>query len=271
MCRHFAYLGPPVRLSDLILAPPHGLVRQSWAPRRQVKGRLNADGFGVGWYPGNDAPPVRYRRAVPIWTDANLESLTRGATSGAVLGAVRSASPPNPIVESAAAPFTSGRYLFSHNGTLTGWPASGAELAAEVPWPILAGQATLIDSTLLWACLLAAFERGVDPVDAIAALTRRARSIPGSRVNLLLHDGARIIATAAGDTLCYRHGEHRDAAGRAHSGVIVASEPFDDADGWVEVPDDHLLIGTTSGVTVHHLSDVAAESARPTSPSLESR
>jgi glutamine amidotransferase len=49
MCRHLAYLGPPVPLGRLLLDPPHGLLHQSWAPRRQRNGALNADGFGVGW------------------------------------------------------------------------------------------------------------------------------------------------------------------------------------------------------------------------------
>ena len=32
MCRHLAYVGEPVRLADLLLTPPHSLLRQSWAP-----------------------------------------------------------------------------------------------------------------------------------------------------------------------------------------------------------------------------------------------
>ena len=35
MCRHLAYLGPPTTLAELLLHPPHSLLRQSWAPRRQ--------------------------------------------------------------------------------------------------------------------------------------------------------------------------------------------------------------------------------------------
>ncbi|NEE09819.1 class II glutamine amidotransferase, partial [Streptomyces sp. SID7499] len=50
MCRHIAYVGEPVALGDILLRPPHALVRQSWAPRRQRYGTVNADGFGVGWY-----------------------------------------------------------------------------------------------------------------------------------------------------------------------------------------------------------------------------
>jgi dimethylhistidine N-methyltransferase len=51
MCRHLAYLGPPVPLRRLLVDPPGGLYEQSWRPRRQRHGTVNADGFGVGWYP----------------------------------------------------------------------------------------------------------------------------------------------------------------------------------------------------------------------------
>lgn len=51
MCRHVAYLGPPITVHDLIYAPPHGLEHQSYAAELCGHGPLNADGFGVGWYP----------------------------------------------------------------------------------------------------------------------------------------------------------------------------------------------------------------------------
>ncbi len=57
MCRHLAYLGPRASLRSVLTDPPHGLLRQSWAPRQQKHGTVNADGFGVGWYADGD--PVR--------------------------------------------------------------------------------------------------------------------------------------------------------------------------------------------------------------------
>lgn len=50
MCRHLAFLGGEERLGALLVTPEHSLYRQSWAPRRQRHGTVNADGFGVGWY-----------------------------------------------------------------------------------------------------------------------------------------------------------------------------------------------------------------------------
>lgn len=259
MCRHFAYLGPPVPLHALLFAPPHGLVRQSYQPRRQRHGLLNADGFGVGWYSDPRGAPARYRRSVPIWGDENLVELARVTSAGAILAAVRSATVGLPVQEGANAPFTAGRWLFSHNGALPGWPESAEPLAAALPFAALARQHTLTDSTLLWALLLDRLSRGEDAAAATAEVTASARALTGGRVNLLLLDGERIVATAAGDSLCYLQGAHPGPDGRPEPGVIVASEPFDDSDGWVDVPPDHLLVATAGTVDLRPLTPTLLE------------
>jgi gamma-glutamyl hercynylcysteine S-oxide hydrolase len=47
--RHLAYVGEPRTLQSLLLDPSHSLAAQSWSPRTQLHGVLNADGFGAGW------------------------------------------------------------------------------------------------------------------------------------------------------------------------------------------------------------------------------
>jgi glutamine amidotransferase len=250
MCRHLAYVGPPVPLRALLLDPPSNLVRQSWAPRRQTRVRLNADGFGVGWYPLDEAGgsgPIRYRRSVPAWTDRNLVELARTVRSTAVLAAVRSATTGFPVDESCCAPFRAGRWLFSHNGRLFDWPGCVDRMAAAsgLTPSSLAREPALIDSTLLWALVRDRLEAGEDAVSAVARVTADAfAGGAGGRVNLLLHEGSRIVATAAGDTLCYRAGT---------DDVVVASEPHDDEAGWVDVPDGSVLVATPDGVAVHSL------------------
>jgi glutamine amidotransferase len=64
---------------------------------------------------------------------------------------------------------------------------------------------------------------------------------PDARLNLLLTDGRRILATTWGHSLCYR---------TQPEGVVVASEPYDDEPGWVDVPDRHLLEATRDAVAV---------------------
>ena len=93
MCRHLAYLGPPATITSLIFAPPAGLARQAWAPRRQRNGTVNADGFGIGRYADGDPVPARYRQAGPIWADPSLADLARVTRTRALLAAVRSATP----------------------------------------------------------------------------------------------------------------------------------------------------------------------------------
>lgn len=253
MCRHFAYLGPPATLHDLIYAPPFGIERQSYAPRRQQYGLLNADGFGFGWYVDGADEPVRYRRACPLWGEENLRGLARVTRSGAILGAVRSATPGHPVSEGASAPFAAGRWLFSHNGAIPGWPESAATLADEVPFVALVRQQTLTDSTLIWALLLTRLEDGEDPAKAVAAVTMQVRDATGARTNLLLLDGERIVATTAGDTLCHRQGGVPAPDGSVAPAVLVASEPFDDAEGWIDVPDDSLLVATAENLTLESL------------------
>ncbi|MFG1605255.1 ergothioneine biosynthesis protein EgtC [Actinoplanes sp. NPDC049265] len=246
MCRHLGYLGPPVPLSDLLFAPAHGLVEQSWAPRdMRGGGTVNADGFGVGWYTADG--PVRYRRHTPIWSDTTLPGLAAALRSTAMLAAVRSATVGMPVTEAAAAPFGEGRWLFSHNGVVTGWPGSLAKLAAGLPTTDLLTLDAPTDAALLWALVRDRLRAGADPAESVATVvTEVGRAAPGSRLNLLLTDGVTLVATAAGHALSVR---------RRAADVVVASEPFDDDPGWQPVPDRTLLVATATTVTTRPLGE----------------
>lgn len=246
MCRHLAYLGPPVTLAAVLSDPPYGLIRQSWAPRQQRHGTVNVDGFGAGWYADGDPVPARYRRAGPIWADASFADIARVTRTRALLAAVRSATDGMAPGEAAAAPFAADRWLFSHNGTLNEWPRAAADLAASLPPVELLNLEARSDSALAWALVLHRLRAGDGLAGALAGTIADLDShgITG-RFNFLLTDGRTIVATTAGDTLWYR---------RADGGVTVASEPCDDEPGWAEVPDRQLLTAAPSQVTVRPLS-----------------
>ncbi|MET9972441.1 ergothioneine biosynthesis protein EgtC, partial [Streptomyces sp. NPDC006356] len=160
MCRHVAYVGPEEPLSKLLVEPPHGLYRQSWAPRRQRHGTVNADGFGVGWYAEGDPVPARYRRAGPIWADLSFADLARVVRSTALLAAVRDATLSGADAEAAAAPFAAGPWLFSHNGAVKGWPDSLAPLVPTLPAADVLSMEARNDSALVWALVLARLRGG---------------------------------------------------------------------------------------------------------------
>ncbi|MEU4773703.1 ergothioneine biosynthesis protein EgtC [Micromonospora sp. NPDC023644] len=248
MCRHLAYLGPPVTLRELLFDPPYSLVRQSWAPRdMRGGGTINADGFGVGWYPG-DGEPVRYRRSQPIWSDPTIAQLAGVTSAGAVLAAVRSATVGMAVLDGAAAPFAEGRWLFSHNGVVRGWPDSMVALAATLPVRDLLTLDASTDSALLWALVRHRLRAGVKPARAIAeTVTAVAGAAPGSRLNLLLTDGRTVVASVAGHALSIR---------ATPASVLLASEPHDDDPGWRAVPEGQLVEATATGVRVRALAEV---------------
>jgi glutamine amidotransferase len=214
----------------LVLEPPFGLLRQSYAPRRQQRGLLNADGWGVGFYTVDNPEPVRWRSTRPLWSDASFASVAPVLTSGAVLAAVRSATVGMPMDESAAAPFTDGRWLLSHNGRVDRRVLPAHNDAESV-----------CDSAVLAAHV---FARGPEQV---AHTVREAAQLdPAATLNLLMTDGTRILAITWGDPASYLV---------EPDGTVVASEPWDDDPRWVDVPDRHLMEVGPDGLTVTPLED----------------
>jgi glutamine amidotransferase len=214
MCRHLGWLGAPVPVGSLVLDPPNGLLVQSYSPRRQKHGMMNADGWGVGFFA--DGAPRRWRSASPLWSDASFASVAPVLISGCIVAAVRSATAGMPIEARASAPFTDGRWLLSHNGVVDRGVLPPTRRAESV-----------VDSALLAAFI---FDRGVDQLGAVVSEVGAAD--PNSRLNILAADGSRLLATTWGDTLSVL---------RRRDGVVVASEPYDDHPDWQDVPDRHLV------------------------------
>lgn len=227
MCRHLGWLGNPVSVSSLILEPANGLLVQSYSPRRQKHGLLNADGWGVGFFDGST--PRRWRSAAPLWGDASLASVAPALRSGCVVAAVRSATVGMPIEPSASAPFSDGRWLLSHNG-----------LVDRAVLPTSRTAESTVDSALLAAHI---FAEGVDNLGETVA--RVGAADPGARLNILVANGSRMLATVWGDTLSVL---------RRPDGVVLASEPYDDHPDWQDIPDRHLVEVTAAGVAMTPLT-----------------
>jgi glutamine amidotransferase len=267
MCRHLAYLGPPVSLASLVLEPEHSLYKQSWAPSdMRGGGSVNADGFGLGWYV--DGTPVRYRRSVPIWADESLPGLAGSIHSGAVLAAVRNGTVGSPLNESAVAPFGRDQWLFSHNGLISGWPGSVSKLAEALPVTELLTLDAPMDSALLWGLIQdrlysgSAADSGSSAAEAVASVVRDvAAAAPESRLNVVLTDGEQIVATTWTHSLWVR---------RTAESVAVSSEPWT-ADGWEEVPDRSLVLATKASFAITPLTPGTPLPPPPDEPPTEGR
>lgn len=252
MCRLAAYIGPPTSLASIVLDPPHSLMHQSYAPRYQTRGRVNADGFGVGWYaPDVRSEPARYRSAFPIWGDASFASFAPVVRTAALLASVRSATPPNPIEPSGVAPYTSGRWLFAHNGVVEGFRVGSdgregvrAQLSGLVSSARLSGIDGASDSELLFALILDHLDAGDDPAGALRAAVSKTRRVAPASLNMILTDGTLVHATVSGESLF-----SRTTAGA----TTIASEPLDDDSSWEKLPDDSLIRACSEGVNVSAL------------------
>jgi glutamine amidotransferase len=222
MCRHIGWLGEPRSVASLVLDPPCGLLVQSYSPRRQKHGLMNADGWGVGFFDQQTAR--RWRSASPLWGDASFASVAPALRSHCMVAAVRSASVGMPIEATASAPFTDGEWLLSHNGVVDRSVLPPAPHAESV-----------VDSARLAALI---FSNGLDRLgDTIVEV---AEADPHARLNILAANGSRLVATTWGDTLSIL---------RSDDGVVLASEPYDDDPTWQEIPDRHLVEATDTGVT----------------------
>jgi gamma-glutamyl hercynylcysteine S-oxide hydrolase len=227
MCRHLGWLGADVSVSSLVLDPPYGLRVQSYAPRRQKHGLLNADGWGVGFFDGSSGGgvPRRWRSQAPLWGDVSFESVAPALRSHCVVAAVRSATVGMPIEVSATAPFTDGQWLLSHNG-----------IVDRAVLPTTAAAESVCDSAMLAATI---FARGLDELGQTIAEIATADA--DARLNILAANGSRLLATAWGDTLSIL---------RRTDGVVLASEPYDNDSDWEDVPDRHLVEVTANGVAL---------------------
>ncbi|MFE3191763.1 ergothioneine biosynthesis protein EgtC [Nocardia sp. NPDC059240] len=284
MCRHLAYLGPPTPVGELLTRGPYSLRTQSWAPREmRGGGTINADGFGVAWWHLPDAatpdggPGViwhggaspdsraaaratsaetasttadltvsRYRNAAPIWTDPAVGEVLPQLRSTAVLAAIRSATVGMPIERSACAPFTHGRWAFSHNGAIPDWRRVLTDVAAEFGSPPLLEAESLTDSAALWVILRGLLEGGgMEPGEAVRRVMAAvlARS-PEARLNLLLGDGVGIWGSTWHHSLSVLAGD---------GFFVVASEPFDDDSRWRPVGDRQLVRVVGGRVSVEPL------------------
>lgn len=251
MCRHLAYLGPPRSLASLLYETPHSLEEQSWKPLRQRAGAMNADGWGVGWWDPLVRPePARYRTAAPMWTDRSFRSVAEVVHTGAFIAAVRSATPPSPIVATGNAPFAAGPWLFSLNGYVHDFRGPiGEAMRRRVSEERAIAIEGTTDSEIVFALALDVLDQGATPEEALARAIVQATARSEAFLNLLLHDGHTIVATTFGNSLSLL----RDS-GLAAGGVLVASEPLDDDAGWIDVPDHSVVRATCTEVDITPLA-----------------
>jgi len=242
MCRLAAYLGPYIRLSELLLEPSRSLLRQSHGEPAAVS---YPGGFGMGWYAADGSPAV-YTQPLPIWTDINLPHLAHSIYARLFLAVIESAAAPFGAGPCPGQPYYDSRLLFLHQGFLSDFSRLRRTIRDFLEPRLEAEIRSNTASEHLFALLrhLLSDDSDLTIEQALAALLDLLASWVGEQSNLL----NLIVADSTG-LYVVRQAWHADCPALYYSvddesfpdAQLVASEPLTDSEFWLPLPESHLL------------------------------
>lgn len=272
MCRFIAYLGKkPVLLRHVIDAPENSLICQSKAARKGPS-RINADGFGIGWYQKQiQANPAIFKSILPAWNDQNLLSITRIVESECFLGHVR-ASTIGAVNYENCHPFTFDDYMFMHNGSIFGMEKIRHKISHHLRDRYFNHILGRTDSEYFFALvmdILHQLPQEQPALDLMAQAMQMAitqintfqepyKDEFHARINSVLTNGEEMIVTryTSGDPnevlpVFFTIGDEWDAQTQnSHmlptkdkpQALLIATEPLtENITGWEEIPANHML------------------------------
>jgi glutamine amidotransferase len=255
MCRFFAVrANRPTRLTASVVTAPHALRRQSCGDRRGI---CHDSGWGIAAF--KDGEPWRVRSPRAAAADPRFEEVAHGVTATAALAHVRLASS-GERSERNCHPFTDGRWLFAHNGTLFGFGTDPDRLRRLLPPHRLRMIDGDTDSEHAFQFLLTRLEpTDADPEQIGRVVAETIGTLetlyPGAgdertQLNFVLTDGQILVASRVRHTLFRLErrdvpeipdGDRPAETGPGYYAVAIASEPTTD-EPWVEVPDRSVVV-----------------------------
>ncbi|MBW3581977.1 MAG: ergothioneine biosynthesis protein EgtC [Euryarchaeota archaeon] len=252
MCRHVAYVGPPVPIAAVVLDPPHSLEHQAFAARELISGSVAADGFGAGWMPVPDGDiatgPALYTSVLPVWADRSFRSVAARVRSGLVVANVRNATEAGTTDHANVHPFTHEDYLFSHNGFIEDFATTMRRtLRARLSDAHYAGLRGMTESETLFRLLMTRIDEGRGLVDALTTTLEETIALADglgkeAQLNLIVSDGRHVVATRMSNRDESNSLYVASDTARFPDGHLVASEPLDDDLGWRNVDDGAVVV-----------------------------
>ncbi|WP_341662059.1 class II glutamine amidotransferase [Vibrio sp.] len=250
MCRWLAYQGESIYLDELVYEPEHSLVQQSIDARKAVT-RVNADGFGLGWYTERETPG-RFHEVLPAWGDENLRSLTHHIRSHRFMAHVRS-STGTQVSRSNCHPFIIDNWMFLHNGQIGEFEQVKYDLHQQLPEDLFLKRMGTTDSELIFLLML---KNGLreQPVNAIRQTLLDITQLMESRnieeplkASICISDGVKLWAV--------RYSSDNEAPTvfirKKGSNVSLASEPLERNRDWKKITAQSILVIEGDTVTSH--------------------
>jgi gamma-glutamyl hercynylcysteine S-oxide hydrolase len=263
MCRLAAYVGEhPISLSALLYDAPHSLQHAAYAPAEMTSGHVNVDGTGVAWWPNGNSRPLRYVTTQPPWSDPNLPALAPRLTGSTVISAVRSATPGMPFGHANVAPFVDGDLAGAHNGWIAGFSEGlSRELTAMLSDGRFGRLEAVNDSLVVFSLVAQILEDHPELTlaDAVAeTLQRVTETVIAARstatLNLVVASSSQIVTTRTS----IGHAVNSLYIRQTDEGMWLASEPLDNDDRWMALPEHSLAILTASDWNVESLGSMGS-------------
>lgn len=282
MCRLYALrANAPTSVECGLVRGQNALLSQS---RLDARGRANPDGWGIALYT-NGAPEVE-RHSSAADSDLRFSEVAASARAHTIVAHVRAASVGAAAIENTH-PFSSGRWTFAHNGTVTAFDRVGPRLAASVDPDLLRQRRGSTDSELCFLWLLTRLrdagsdlaDPGIDLAPAIEwiresimeldTLCRREDPTLPPILNFAVTNGRLLIAArwnaslewlAREGTACCGGCDHCEVCGGSHvvqgegrdyRALVVASEKIC-CGAWQEVP-EHGLVASDETIRIRCL------------------
>lgn len=261
-----------MRIRALVTDPVNSIIHQSFHSHERTE-PMNADGFGIAWYPPDPTePPALFRSVTPAWSNANLRHLARVTESHCILAHVRAATIGLTVIEPNCHPFAWGTLCFMHNGTLGGFHDIRRQLLSELSVEAFDLIQGTTDSELIfavfvdhWRRLDAMTEPGdrlaqalADTIDRVETVRLAARIETESQLNVAVTDGqaAAVSRYTSGvpeeANSLYAHVGARYVceggvcrmldADKETETVIISSERLSNDPGWHRVTPNHVVV-----------------------------
>jgi len=257
MCRLAAYLGPETSLKHIVFDTNHSLEKQAWQPRELREAKLNADGFGFGWYNEN-AQIGRYRQTLPIWSDPNLHDLCDSLQRSLWLCYIRAATPGIGTSIENTQPFYYQSWQYLHNGYINSFHESIRgkirQLLHHETESLILGST---DSEYLFALILHFFNQSSNMMTALQDTFSQLKEWLGKEralLNVMLSDGVQIIASShAINGLCPSLYYGNNIEGFPKHCQLIVSERLNDDSQWQEIK-PHQIIRLRPGVPAEFIN-----------------
>lgn len=154
-------------LDTILYKPAHSLIDQSLHSKLGAE-TTNGDGFGIGWYTRDNDTPALLRDIGPAWNNRNLREMADHVTSPLFFAHI-GASTGTAVQQSNCHSFRNGRWMFMHNGAISGFHLMRRDLTLLVDPALYADIEGTTDSEVMFYLALT-FGLGQDPPAAVARM-----------------------------------------------------------------------------------------------------